>query len=329
MNGADFDAHSVGIDPALTERIAAIDGFPDPSICGETYAVGDRVFYRRNYGDTTWHQVFGATIEGHIQTVKVRQEFPGVVLLGGADGFAGRLVARSFDFGESWEDISAPGAVDGLDFTGTTADTIFAITADVIYRTMDGGLSWIPVYDEDLQIQLTDIVFDSEHNTVYAAGGSIPGNEALLLMSHDLGANWDIIPLESKGTILGLEAGSDGWIYFITRNEGVFRFRDGTSGVEDINDVAQTAIWLSQNYPNPFNGSTQFDYEIGAASHVTISVLNNAGAVVSTLLNARQSAGRYSLTWDASKFADGIYLVVLSAMQQSVAKEVVLAGSSR
>jgi hypothetical protein len=112
MNGADFDAHSVGIDPALTERIAAIDGFPDPSICGETYAVGDRVLYRRNYGDTTWHQVFGATIEGHIQTVKVRQDFPGVVLLGGADGFAGRLVARSFDFGESWEDISAPGAVD-------------------------------------------------------------------------------------------------------------------------------------------------------------------------------------------------------------------------
>jgi hypothetical protein len=322
--GADFHESSDGLTSDMTSAIWDLDGFPDPFVCGETYAAGDRALYRRYFGDTIWHPVFSATIEGYIQTVKVHQEFPGLVLLGGADGFAGRLLARSTDFGGTWEDISAPGAVRSIDFSGATADTIFVTVSDRIYRSLDGGANWLAVFDEGLQIQLTKILYDRASQIVYAAGGSVPGDEALLLMSDDFGESWQIIPLENKGTILGLESGSDGWVYFITRNEGVFRFRNATSDVEDFGSYAKSAITLGQNYPNPFSGSTQIDYEIGTPSQVIISILNTAGIEVETLLNERKPAGKYSLTWDASDFQDGIYLVVLSAMQQSVAKEMVI-----
>ena len=55
--GGDFVPNSEGIMPSMTFGIIDLDGFPDPTVCGETYAVGGRALYRRNFGDTVWQVV--------------------------------------------------------------------------------------------------------------------------------------------------------------------------------------------------------------------------------------------------------------------------------
>ena len=39
------------IDPDLTRGVHDLDGFPDPSRCGETFAAGGRAVYRREFGE--------------------------------------------------------------------------------------------------------------------------------------------------------------------------------------------------------------------------------------------------------------------------------------
>ncbi len=318
--GGEFEANSVGIDPLQTGGIQDIDGFPDETICGETFAVGDRYLYRRNFGDTIWHPVFTATVEGYLQTVKVRQFAPGVVLLGGADGFAGTLLSRSLDFGETWEDISPPGMIFGIDFAGVTADTIFAVASNKIFRTADGGSNWTTVFNDD-GVHLTEIVYDLARNMIYAAGGTTFG-EAVLIMSQDFGDNWASVPLTNLGTILGLESGSNNWTYFITRDEGVYRFREGTTGVEDIS--TGLLVTLEQNFPNPASSITYLDYTIPETTEVSMKVTTAGGLDVSTLVHERQSKGTYRIPWNVSGLCEGLYFVTLHAAGQTVTRSVMV-----
>ncbi len=70
---------------------------------------------------------------------------------------------------------------------------------------------------------------------------------------------------------------------------------------------------LLQNYPNPFNPTTTIRYSIPKESMVTLRIFNILGQEVSTLVNRHQVAGNYTATFDASRFASGVYLYRLNA----------------
>jgi outer membrane protein assembly factor BamB len=70
---------------------------------------------------------------------------------------------------------------------------------------------------------------------------------------------------------------------------------------------------LSQNFPNPFNPSTTISYAIPTRSHVTLSVFNTLGQKVSELVNAEKEPGVYSVTFDASSSASGVYFYRIQA----------------
>ena len=59
---------------------------------------------------------------------------------------------------------------------------------------------------------------------------------------------------------------------------------------------------LEQNFPNPFNAETVLRYQInqnlGDAVDVKLLVYNSLGELVRTLVNERQSNGKYAVTWD-------------------------------
>lgn len=81
---------------------------------------------------------------------------------------------------------------------------------------------------------------------------------------------------------------------------------------------------LSQNYPNPFNPTTQIKYTIPKSSFVTLKVYNILGEVVSTLYSGNRMAGNYTTTFDAGKFASGIYFYRLKAGNFISVKKMVL-----
>ena len=70
---------------------------------------------------------------------------------------------------------------------------------------------------------------------------------------------------------------------------------------------------LAQNFPNPFNPSTQIVYSIAEVGHVEISVYTVTGQRVATLVNETMSAGRHSVSFDASQLSSGVYIYRLTS----------------
>jgi len=84
-----------------------------------------------------------------------------------------------------------------------------------------------------------------------------------------------------------------------------------------------------QNYPNPFNPMTQIKYEIPRDGYVSIAVYDLVGRLVKTLVNEKQSAGYYSINWDATnkqslKVSAGMYIYTIQSGDFSKTKKMIL-----
>jgi len=65
---------------------------------------------------------------------------------------------------------------------------------------------------------------------------------------------------------------------------------------------------LAQNYPNPFNPTTRINYSVPSDSKVTISIYSITGELVAELVNDNLSAGTYSVNFNGSNLASGMYI---------------------
>ncbi len=74
-----------------------------------------------------------------------------------------------------------------------------------------------------------------------------------------------------------------------------------------------TVFALNQNYPNPFNPTTVVRYQLPTASKVKLVVFDILGREVAMLVNEVKPAGTYSVQFNASGLASGVYLCKLSA----------------
>ncbi|MDZ7362976.1 MAG: SBBP repeat-containing protein [candidate division KSB1 bacterium] len=75
---------------------------------------------------------------------------------------------------------------------------------------------------------------------------------------------------------------------------------------------------LRQNYPNPFNPSTAINYELPKQAEVKLDIYDLQGRRIRTLVNQRQPAGRYTITWDGRNeqgevVTSGVYIYQLRA----------------
>ncbi|MCI0514310.1 T9SS type A sorting domain-containing protein [candidate division KSB1 bacterium] len=69
---------------------------------------------------------------------------------------------------------------------------------------------------------------------------------------------------------------------------------------------------LVQNYPNPFNPSTNIAYTIAQPGEVRLEVFNTLGQKIQTLIHQYQSTGNYSVQFDGTTLASGIYFYQLT-----------------
>jgi hypothetical protein len=68
-----------------------------------------------------------------------------------------------------------------------------------------------------------------------------------------------------------------------------------------------TTFKLQQNYPNPFNPETKISYTISVKGLVTLKVFDIMGKEVATLVNEQQTAGYYTVNFNASVLSSGVY----------------------
>jgi len=81
---------------------------------------------------------------------------------------------------------------------------------------------------------------------------------------------------------------------------------------------------LGQNFPNPFNPITMINYQLPVTSDVNLSIYNQLGQKVATLVNKRQGAGNYQVAWDSSRFSSGIYYYRIEAGEFQDVKKMIL-----
>jgi|GEM_PF-911230 len=97
---------------------------------------------------------------------------------------------------------------------------------------------------------------------------------------------------------------SSAWLYTL--------LKASTVDVEEVPSMVPTAFALSQNYPNPFNPATTIQYDLATNSKVSLIVFNILGQQVAKLIDGAKPAGRYSVVFDASRLASGIYFYQLN-----------------
>jgi len=74
---------------------------------------------------------------------------------------------------------------------------------------------------------------------------------------------------------------------------------------------------LNQNYPNPFNSSTTIEFSLVEKGNVEISIFNNKGDFVETLLKEEMLSGYYSVNWNPISQPTGLYFARLMTKNYS------------
>lgn len=90
------------------------------------------------------------------------------------------------------------------------------------------------------------------------------------------------------------------------------------------NNELVSSYALSQNYPNPFNPTTNIKYSLPKAGFVTIKVFDVVGRIVKELVSEFKETGNYSVVFDGSGIASGIYFYKLETTNFIDTKRMVL-----
>ncbi len=88
--------------------------------------------------------------------------------------------------------------------------------------------------------------------------------------------------------------------------------------------IIPTEYALYQNYPNPFNASTTIRYDIKETGTVSLKVFDLLGREVATLVDEKQDANSYTITWDAIGLPSGIYFYQLKSGDFNAFKKLIL-----
>ncbi len=148
------------------------------------------------------------------------------------------------------------------------------------------------------------------------------------------------ISVISNGGVIGrsssdsLYLSSDGFVGFdtllvsVADDSGLVAMDTFFVEVQDVsaleNPINPTKFALKQNFPNPFNPVTVINYHLKIKSDVQLIVYDISGRKLKILVNKQQTAGKHTISFDASGFASGIYVYRLKAGSFEKSRKMVL-----
>ncbi len=335
LDQSEWAATDSGMPRRHVPWIKSLDGFPDPLICGETFAAGPGTVFRRYFQNPHWVEVLDIGLG--ITNVIRAEEFTEQVWAGGGTAIRMPWLARTKDKGETWE-INFP----FFDFLTTcrsiaihpsNSDIVYAGLEEAVVKTTDGGTTWnlaSPRYANATFDALVLAPFDPDQ---ILATGSQNGN-AILIESFDAGKNWYVVyppivtpPIRLLPAMTSIIVAPDTIGAFLagTLGAGVWRYQSTPTGVEDEHHALMPrGFTLEQNRPNPFNPETEIRYHIAAPQHVELAVFDLNGRLLVTLVEAPHPAGDFKTRWNGRDAAgapmpSGVYFCQLRVGRNIIA----------
>lgn len=96
------------------------------------------------------------------------------------------------------------------------------------------------------------------------------------------------------------------------------------TSIDDFATEMPLNFELAQNYPNPFNPTTTISYTIPQSTQVRLAIFNMLGQKVMTLVDSNQSAGTYSIPFNATNLSTGLYVYRIEAGTYVATKKMML-----
>jgi photosystem II stability/assembly factor-like uncharacterized protein len=291
--------------------------------------------YKTTNGGVTWESVLSASSS-------IRSLF----FLNPSVGWAAddyRLIYRTTDGGLTWKvtQASCPGVpplyLSSLYFTDPRNGWAVGFhegALGVIVKSSDGGESWRLAYEspEYYGVMTADFSFNSVSFTD-SLSGVVVGGSGTIMCTTDGGHNWHrgfegtrrvLTDVHFVNEKVGWIVGAAGTILKTTSGGISFIDEGGGIGVPD-------GFALAQNYPNPFNPSTTIAYSIpgsgeyaGRGTEAKLVVYDLLGREITVLVNERKAPRSYSVDFDGSNLASGVYIYRLSAGRYVECRKMVL-----
>lgn len=99
--------------------------------------------------------------------------------------------------------------------------------------------------------------------------------------------------------------------------------KNGITGITNKTEIPNS-FNLAQNYPNPFNPSTTIKFALPKSEHVKLSVYSINGELIADLIDNMMPAGNHSVTFDASRLSNGVYIYTISTNSFNSSKKMIL-----
>lgn len=94
----------------------------------------------------------------------------------------------------------------------------------------------------------------------------------------------------------------------------IINVMSGVGNNPGVTSLIPVEFSLSQNYPNPFNPTTKIDFAIPMEGHVSMKIYDITGREVMNLVNEVRPAGFYSVNFNGSNLASGMYFYRLDVV---------------
>ncbi|MCU0452555.1 MAG: glycoside hydrolase family 9 protein [Bacteroidetes bacterium] len=105
---------------------------------------------------------------------------------------------------------------------------------------------------------------------------------------------------------------------------GVLAGEGSSTGTLDRHETGPSELGLDPVFPNPFNPRTTVRFRLAEAGHVSLDVVDLSGRMLERLVDTDLRAGSHDTTWDAGRYASGVYVMRLTAGEHVSMQKAVL-----
>jgi hypothetical protein len=207
----------------------------------------------------------------------------------------------------------------------TAFDNKFAIatnwSSSSRFKTTNSGSNWVSIDPTTFSGWGSDIC---REDPTLILTGNYGQNSSI---STNGGANWTQYSMPSGGCGAGIIVPAKDYLISM-QCSGLLKLNIQYTVITNIIENTLPGVPdnynLLQNYPNPFNPSTEIRYDIKNAGNVTLKVYDQAGKEAFSLVNGYKAAGSYSVKFDGSSMASGVYYYTLETAGNTFTKKMML-----